>query len=181
MLISLYVRDLNCGQKLQQMHYYKYYGLAIRGLQEHYPDFDAEDFDRKCGKSFSELENGKAFDSRPSPTQTDEIYRRSVGRWVTAARRTAERGFVRPTVGQYRHEDISLNALKLPTMHKLRLHIDETLQQLVSATYTLSVRTVPCLPRANARRVALAAQEHRPKEGQGHGADECIQAGKPAN
>ncbi|KAK9900818.1 pyrimidine 5'-nucleotidase [Cystobasidium minutum MCA 4210] len=30
------------------MHYYKNYGLAIRGLQQHHPEFDAEDFDRKC-------------------------------------------------------------------------------------------------------------------------------------
>lgn len=29
--------------------YYKHFGLAIRGLQEHHSDFDAEDFDRKCG------------------------------------------------------------------------------------------------------------------------------------
>lgn len=31
-----------------QMHYYKNYGLAIRGLQHHHPEFDATDFDRKC-------------------------------------------------------------------------------------------------------------------------------------
>lgn len=30
------------------MHYYKNYGLAIRGLQQHHPEFDAEDFDKKC-------------------------------------------------------------------------------------------------------------------------------------
>jgi len=30
------------------LHYYKNYGLAIRGLQQHHPKFDAEDFDRSC-------------------------------------------------------------------------------------------------------------------------------------
>jgi hypothetical protein len=40
------------------MHYYKNYGLAIRGLQQHHPEFDAEDFDKKCGKKADALGGG---------------------------------------------------------------------------------------------------------------------------